>query len=233
MKKESLGNMKRFLAVLLTVVLMGSSLQPAREVFANEEVTSGTEQTVTTPETESTITDAASGGALAVESEEIVTEQFGLDTIELSAVETSAFPIGFFGLSDGVVTLKSGNYVDWIERIDLSSDTEGVIRSLYDTLVEGSDNDGINDILIENSTNDIIVISASIPVEGTFSSEEAMNNAAELVANEENAKYVKYIRATFDAFDRDHPEVFWMNGSTSSGCSYNRKATKKLIRMVE
>ena len=230
MKKETLGNMKRFLAMLLTVVLVGSSLQPAREVFATEgngvESGTGLETETTTNQTGEGETKAASGSALEVEKEEIVTEQLWSETIELSAVETSATPMGFFSLSDGVITLKDGNYENWIDRIDLESDTEGVIRNLYNTLVEGSDNDGIDDILIENSTNEITVLAASIEVEGTFTSETDMDNKVSEVATAEYAKYVKYIRAAFDAFDRDHPEVFWMNGNSSSGCSTNRSATK-------
>ena len=69
MKKETLKNMRRFLAMLLSVVLIGGAMQPAREVFATDGsgVEAGADQNnATTPAPEGEGTETASGGALEV-----------------------------------------------------------------------------------------------------------------------------------------------------------------------
>ena len=69
--------------------------------------------------------------------------------MELPEMETSAMPIGWFGLSGGSVDLKSGNYENWIDRLDLSETP--FVKELYEKLVEASDNDGVDDWLIEDT----------------------------------------------------------------------------------
>ena len=142
------------------------------------------------------------------------TEEF----IELGEAETSAQPIGFFSLADGNVELKSGNYKDWIDRLDLSE--AQVIKDFYDKLVEASDNDGENDLLIEDvyfnnaEGNRILVDMVSVPL----TQEQVDNKEYNEILSEISSRYAKYIWAAYAAFDRDCPEVFWLSGQCSMSC---------------
>ena len=141
---------------------------------------------------------------------------------DLGEVETSAIPMSFLGLSDGKVSLINGTATNWIDRLDLTD--AQVIKNLYNTLVEASDNDGINDYLIDDSYfesengNVIEVVTVPRILDRTYSQEEkdagTIETAISEVASEILDNYSTYIRAAYDAFDRDHPEVFWLDGST-------------------
>ena len=115
----------------------------------------------------------------------------------------------------GELKLKGTQEVKWIDRLDLSSDTNGVFLDLYNALVEASDNDGENDYLIKDEyfdgDNKILVAE----VTGVLKDGETL----ETVMNEIYSVYANYIQAVCDAFDRDHPEVFWLDGGISSDCS--------------
>jgi len=141
------------------------------------------------------------------------------EIIDLGTVETSAVSLGMFSLRDGNVDLIDGTAVEWIERLDLSGE-EQVIRGFYDSLVEGSDNDGTDDYLIADSyyaNEPSYVAVATVDSEVTYATEAE----ADAAVSAELSKYAKYIRAAVDAFDRDHPEVFWLSGTTQAGCSYS------------
>lgn len=152
------------------------------------------------------------------------------EIIELPSLETSAEPIGMFSLSDGNVTLKDSNEVDWIDRIDLT-DAE-CIREFYDTLVEASDHDGVDDYLIDdtyfNATGGNLIKVTSVT--GTASTEAEVTEKSTEIANQ----YMPYVSAAYEAFDRDHPEVFWLSGqscvawgsrSQSAGSGYEYTVT--------
>ncbi len=139
---------------------------------------------------------------------------------ELSSVETSALPVALFSLKDGVVELNSGTATAWIDRLNLSGTEEQVIREFYDVLVEATDNDGVNDYLIDDTyfgqdKHEIKVAEVKGTATNTNEISQAINDAL--------GRYGSYIRAAYDAFDRDHPEVFWLTGSTVYGtsCSYS------------
>lgn len=235
MKKETLGNMKRFLAMLLTVVLVGSSLQPAREVFATEgngvESGTGLETETTTNQTGEGETKTASGSALEA-GEGTIIEVSGEAFFEHDPVQTTALSMGFFSLTNGTVTLAEGNHEEWIDRINLTD--ASVITDFYNTLVEASDNDGTNDYLIKDSyftkdngdgttsakDNAITVTTMTGTLDGTYDTQDLFEAALATKAKDLYTPYAPYIMAAYDAFDRDHPEVFWMSGSTMTSYSY-------------
>lgn len=170
--------------------------------------------------TESTETAIAEG-------EEIVEEVCEF----VSSAETSAISMSMFSLDDGQVALKPSNEVKWIDRINLT-DAE-CIRTFYDSLVEASDNDGINDYLIEdqyfsgavgsdfkeNNGNIYLIVDT---VEGHVATKEEVSE----VMNQVYQNYYFYIVAAGNAFDRDHPEVFWMTGSVAPGCLASRSGSE-------
>lgn len=139
--------------------------------------------------------------------------------VDMGESMTSA-PGSFRPSSSDGVTLRSGNYVRWIDRISLPS----YARNFYNALAEASDNDGVADWLIDvtrgsrTSNGDYVVAVTS--VWGQTNSLAAL----ERETSEKFSQVSACARAAFDAFDRDHPEVFWLDGNTRamSSVSYNR-----------
>ncbi|MGN0633492.1 MAG: transglutaminase domain-containing protein [Oscillospiraceae bacterium] len=123
------------------------------------------------------------------------------------------------------VAVKSGKYANWIDRISVPT----YAKNFYDKLVEGSDGDKTDDFLIDytkaedlgNGTYGLLISSKS----DTVSSESAMNTAVE----KEYSAVMENASAVFTAFDHDHPEVFWLDGtfatSYSNSYSYNSSRT--------
>ena len=140
------------------------------------------------------------------------------ECIDLGSAETSAQAFGFFSLRDGIVSLKNGNYKDWIDRLDLTD--AQVIKDFYDTLVEASDNDGVDDLLIEDDYfnhaegNRILVDTVSVPL----TKEQFDNEEYNQMLSEISSRYANYIWAAYAAFDRDCPEIFWLSGQCSMSC---------------
>ncbi len=138
--------------------------------------------------------------------------------IELGEAQTSAQPIGFFSLADGIVELNSGNYKDWIDRLDLSE--AQVIKDFYNTLVEASDNDGESDYLIDDEyfaedASGILIDTVTIKItKAQYDSGEYKTLLSDVLD-----RYGAYAVAAYAAFDRDHPEVFWLSGSCSTSYS--------------
>lgn len=145
-------------------------------------------------------------------------------------IETAAPSL--WGVFDNPATLSDGNHEKWIDRIDLDGDDDGEVDedaqwvvNFYNQLVEASDNDGEDDFLIEDSyyaspTNLRVVhtVSGQHPNgEGTGPEGAFVEGDFDTVNAELPGKYAPYLIAACSAFDRDHPEVFWLNGSCSVG----------------
>ncbi|HCT92755.1 MAG TPA: hypothetical protein DF613_15455 [Lachnospiraceae bacterium] len=120
---------------------------------------------------------------------------------------------GTFRLAAGSgVSPRSGNYVNWIDRVVLPD----YAQKFYYALVEASDNDGVDDWLIDVTqgtfvgTGEYAVAVASF--EGRSLSQSLMQNE---ILNQ-SSQISEAIRVAFDAFDRDHPEVFWLSGSSGA-----------------
>ena len=109
---------------------------------------------------------------------------------------------------NGKVQLKPGNYEKYIDRVDIPD----YAMELYKTLEEGADGDGVADILIDvtkaEKNGDRYVIFLT-KIEGTFSDDEDRKTVTNANLNEASA----YVYASTAAFDRDHPEVFWLSGN--------------------
>jgi len=125
---------------------------------------------------------------------------------------------------DGTVELIDGVAERWIDRVKLPAS----ILSLYDKLVEGVDNDGEADILIEDQYyNDpefvIEVAKETIPLNG---------KTVETVLQETEDRYMPYLYTVFGAFDRDHPEVFWLNNSWRVGSSGSSNGTTCTVTIL-
>ena len=75
-------------------------------------------------------------------------QQIHAEMVDLNTVysDTNA-GIALLSVSSGTVDLKSGNYERWIDRIDVPD----YGYDFYDTLVEYTDNDGFEDLLITDS----------------------------------------------------------------------------------
>ena len=134
--------------------------------------------------------------------------------IELPSTQTSAPALMTMSMENGQIDLASGNPVNWIDRVILPD----YARDFYDVLVEGSDNDGNADILIDDSnfsrsnaftlrsSDGTSVFNAIIACEYTDLDHQLSSSETNYIA--------KCIRTALDAFDRDHPEVFWLNGAS-------------------
>lgn len=131
-----------------------------------------------------------------------------VDEIAMEYELTGEDGIASISIEDGILPLKEGHYEAWVDRVDWTGAEE--VRALYDSLVEGSDNDGVGDFLIEDSyfakDTDVLVATVEGPLESIDKAQAVMQDVL--------ARYSPYAVAAVTAFDKDHPEVFWLTGST-------------------
>ena len=161
-----------------------------------------------------------------------------MQEVELPSTETSAQWLNLFGLdADGNPNLKEGNYEKWIDRVDFSD--APYCLSLYQWLEENSDVSTGTGLLMDPtgaqklSTGQYVYPVTQIKGTGRFtytgnSDADALNAweavLPQVTANEKDA--FVHITATFSAFDRDHPEVFWLSGQSRmlESISYSYKS---------
>ncbi len=128
-------------------------------------------------------------------------------------IETSV-STSFFGLADGTVDLKGTNEERWIDRIDIPEE----MMDFYQVLEEGTDNDGTEDIFIDDEyfskENATIFDTATEGVKKEYNVIPIMTikDTPKLEDNQRNY-YRNCLYAAYFAFDRDHPEVFWLDSS--------------------
>ena len=140
------------------------------------------------------------------------------ETVDLGTIETSAYGISLMS-DEPYVSLKSGNYADWIDRIDVPD----YGKAFYEALVEGAENDGTDDFLIDDAyyaseADNIKMFTYSDNTSETYNVVTAATLTSTADDFDINEAYA-VIRAVYDAFDRDHPEVFWLSGATSAGAT--------------
>lgn len=132
---------------------------------------------------------------------------------EYFAPETSAPVLSFFGANSSGVSLKESNEVEWIDRIVIPEE----VRAFYDVLVEGSDNDGVEDVLIEDNYY------VTIEGDGVIIF-RALGDVVESYVAADAQAFGQYVyaatAAAFFAFDRDHPEIFWLDGGCMTSYGY-------------
>ena len=133
-----------------------------------------------------------------------VSEESGsLPMIQLEPMQEFGTAASISAEVDGSVELIDGTAVKWIDRVVLPDS----IRALYDTLVEGADADGDHDILIEDRYYmdpdfSITVATETVSLNG---------KEPEEITNEVIYRYLPFVYTVLAAFDRDHPEVFWLD----------------------
>ena len=111
-------------------------------------------------------------------------------------------------LSDGI-SLKEGYFEKYVDRVNFTTNA----RSAYDKLVEGSDGDGVDDFLIDDSyfVEDDTFFDRQVTAY-TVCTATITTNPSDAIA-----QLGPEISAALFTFTRDHPEVFWLSGRFSWG----------------
>lgn len=129
---------------------------------------------------------------------------------ELSGIKKAAQEINIT-----VPPLRNGRFERYIDRVELPD----YARNLYHWLEESTDFDGVDDWLID----DYFFTPTTGYMSGNFSQPGTLipiwgGYAVSLgpVDTAEPDELHPYIRSALEAFDRDHPEVFWLTGTYPS-----------------
>lgn len=152
---------------------------------------------------------------------------YSIEEIDLAGSQSSK-TMSLFSTRSSTVGLKKTNEVKWFDRIDFPAEYEETFKNFYDLLIESCDNDGVLDFLIEDKYID--------PASNTHNVSEKFKRAVNKQTNEgeytalqagvfsfsddDDCKnkikvFNECLRATIAAFDRDHPEVFWLGTSAN------------------
>lgn len=211
--------MRRVLS-LLCVALLAGSLAPAVALAApaGDECVGGP-----VPEA---VAEAGRGGGDAPEADG---PALRLDDIRTADIRTSAeVRSALFALTaQGETALAPGRHAAFIDRIDVPA----YARDFYDLLAEASGGDGVDDYLIEDRWFDGASLPEANPAAGSAGSVEGyaalhagtLPGAGKLGDDERAAASdgaIAALYAVIAAFDRDHPEVFWLapRVSLASAC---------------
>ena len=222
-------NFKRVLAMLLVAMMVLSVPELSTtiawglediedEVSTEDAVEESTEDADVEGEEENTkeesVKQELTESSAALENKDAGTnESNGKEVVSVVFEETEPMQIGTTGYAfslmteaDSVVSLKEGSdYEKWINRLNMPE----YGTTLYNLLVEASDNDGVDDYLIEDtyfSTTNGNYSSGYNLIEITM-----IENATD----EDFSNVTKTVYAAAEAFDRDYPGVFWMSGYVS------------------
>ncbi len=137
------------------------------------------------------------------------------DWVDLGSIETSALQTVYSLRDTNPVPKTDGKFEKWINRIDWTKYPD--VEKFYETLVKASDNADDDDVLIdvtkgtkpkEDKENYYIEVTT---ISGTLAANETLSTKLGEVRDDISP----YVRAAVDAFDRDHPEVFWLDGNSS------------------
>lgn len=151
------------------------------------------------------------------------------EVVDLGDLETCADTgISLFSVETGAPDLKEDNYTNWIDRVILPD----YAVDFYDALAEGADNDGTDDILIEDTyfetgtadpgspdtysalnTGDVLHTSTGSSIFVTKITETDQTKV-----EQQKTYALACVAAAYNAFDRDHPEVFWLGNSSYANC---------------
>ena len=208
----------RMLSLLLMAALLVTSIPMPAYAAEVEDTLSNVSEVVLTEVTEAEYEleqEVAEPGMDPLAAEKAVAANLHVEKREeFSRIETSAMAMNLLSVEDGTVDLKDTNEVEWIDRIDIPDE----IRAFYNQLVEGADNDGTDDILIDDTyyTDENYLTAITVTSEALSSVDSAGLSA---FMNDVYARYMPFISAAFFAFDRDYPEVFWLDGSCVIGCT--------------
>ncbi len=148
----------------------------------------------------------------------------GASEVVLSDV---VYPSLSSSVSNGSIDLRPGEYERYIDRVDLPEE----VVEFYNKLCEWTDNDGVDDYLIDTS----LIESQTVNLNGSKRNLRYLT-AFEIVSDGKMTQevynyYFSSFTTAIGAFDRDHPEVFWLNGKVKSyyGVNDTEDGKKKYI----
>ena len=146
--------------------------------------------------------------------------------------------ISLLSLASGQVDLADGNHVAWIDRVDLPD----YALDFYKALEEGADGDAVDDFLIEEfstenpssayqtaEVGDVVTVSANYS-NGSANYQAVL--AAKITSDSEAGRQQQLvyaqacITAAYNAFNRDHPEVFWLGSSSQMSTKTGTNGTE-------
>ena len=112
---------RRVMAFALSIAVVGSTIQvPIVTTKAEDSnATIASSGSALTENTGGSIPNAPKVTPLGATNQEMISSE-SYEYYDLGAVETSAIPMSFFGLSDGTVSLIDGTATKWIDRLDLT-----------------------------------------------------------------------------------------------------------------
>lgn len=238
--------LKRVAAWLMAAAMVTSSVDITTLTVSAAEDTQEVVEIVVSEAVESTgTTDGAmenAGATVENTTEAEMTIELPVETVELSEIETSAQAISFWALDNsGKVALKSGNYANWIDRIDATG--ADYVTTFYNWLVSNSNpttavtnpesaalfeptgtntgevllidtnNDGVNDGYVYQ----VVELTGSDTFDYVAGSAENGDAAYAAIQDDLAGNFAEacaHITGVYSAFDRDHPEIFWLSGGS-------------------
>lgn len=141
----------------------------------------------------------------------------GQGDIELGHSETAQIDRSFTDTSVGP-TLADGNHEKWIDRI---ADLPDYAAELYQWLEDNSSDGGAlidptKGLLVDDGYYYLIdTVTNSVTYSYTDDKQTAAQEAVVAHADSVFDVIMDYSVDTYSAFDRDHPEVFWLSGGSS------------------
>ena len=157
------------------------------------------------------------GAALGGETTFEIAEPVTLDAETSADILSGISPFSLESV--GPVPLKSSNEIEWIDRIDFTG--HQAARDFYDVLVEATDNNGVKDYLIEDAYFGQTAPSVDTNQTGGYNGADKRDciviGPISYSGDFDDAFYGEliYAYAAVAAFDRDHPEVFWLEGGAA------------------
>ncbi len=163
------------------------------------------------------------------------------EEVEVATAETSARmldSIAVYSLDENLnPALKPGEYANWVDRVDVPE----YALDFYARLEEAADNDGDKDYLIADE-----YYQPGTPSKGDFIQSNGCQFVQVATASFDTgdqrdqwlSEALAYSYAMMAAFDRDHPEVFWLCGQTalmksSSASSSPEKYHGKVLLLLK
>lgn len=189
---------------LICSILLAMSLNPAFAIAS----------------TEPTHDDASAVDASQSYSIETGDKIFSIEEFNLANTQ-SLKDASLFSSNSTDVSIKDTNFINWIDRISFPDEYESEFIKFYKLLEESCDNNGHMDFLIR----DKYLIPGSILEDssGVFELLNVDNKKYSTLkigefeyfenADTESTLLGNYALSTIAAFDRDHPEVFWLGES--------------------
>lgn len=243
MKRQMLA-LKRAAAWLMAAAMVTSSVDITALTVSAEEGMQEAVETVVNEENTGTTDGVMENPGATVENagETEIFVELPMETFELPEIETSARSFSFWALDNsGKVALKDGNYVNWIDRIDATG--ADYVTTFYNWLVSNSNpetavtNPESAALFDPTGTNTGEVIGIDTNSDGVndsyvyqvaefngsdtfdYVAGSSQNGDAAYAAIEDNldtnfTEAFAHIVGAYSAFDRDHPEVFWLSGGS-------------------